>query len=119
MLNSAKRFAFKYGYVEARVRMPKGFALWPALWLRDWKPWSYELDALEGFDRDARTFRGTYWWGNGSHVSTASDGGDLGVERRRLAVPGERAAARDRAHRGRVLARDERRTSRPDTTRSG
>ena len=74
MLNSAKSFAFKYGYVEARVRMPKGFALWPALWLRDWKAWSYELDALEGFDRDARTFRGTYWWGNGANVSTSADG---------------------------------------------
>jgi len=78
MLNSAKSFAFKYGYVEARVRMPKGFALWPALWLRDWKAWSYELDALEGFDRDARTFRGTYWWGNGTNVSTGADG-DIGV----------------------------------------
>lgn len=80
MLNSAEHFAFEFGYVEARVRMPKGFALWPALWLRDWKPWSYELDALEGFDADARTYRGTYWWGNGSHVSTASDGGDLGID---------------------------------------
>jgi beta-glucanase (GH16 family) len=58
--------------------MPKGFALWPALWLRDWNAWSYELDALEGFDRDARTVRGTFWWGNGSHVSTSADG-DLGV----------------------------------------
>ena len=48
--NSAKSVAFRYGYVEARVRMPKGFALWPALWLRDWQPWSYEIDALEGFD---------------------------------------------------------------------
>jgi len=79
MLNSAKSFAFEYGYVEARVRMPKGFALWPAFWLRDWKPWSYELDALEGFDRDARTVRGTYWWGNGANVSTGADGGDLGI----------------------------------------
>jgi beta-glucanase (GH16 family) len=79
MLNSAAHFAFTYGYVEARVRMPKGFALWPALWLRDWKPWSYELDVLEGFDADARTLRSTFWWGNGSHVSTTADGGDLGV----------------------------------------
>ena len=107
MLNSAKSFAFKYGYVEARVRMPKGFALWPALWLRDWKAWSYELDALEGFDRDARTFRGTYWWGNGSNVSTSADG-DLGVECRRLAVSERFALARDVVDLGAVLARVER-----------
>ena len=79
MLNSARSFGFKYGYVEARVKMPKGFGLWPALWLRDWNAWSYEIDALEGFDRDARVFRSTYWWGNGSNLSTSSAGGDLGV----------------------------------------
>lgn len=79
MLNSAKSFAFKYGYVEARVRMPKGFALWPALWLRDWQPWSYEIDAFEGFDRNARTIRSSYWWGDGSHFSTENNGGDLGI----------------------------------------
>lgn len=79
MLNSAKSFAFRYGYVEARVRMPKGFALWPALWLRDWQPWSYEIDAFEGFDRDARLLRSSYWWGNGSSKGTDGDGGDLGL----------------------------------------
>ena len=80
MLNSAKSFGFKYGYVEARVRMPKGFAMWPAVWLRDWASWSYEVDVMEGFDRDARLMRGTYWWGNASHFSTENDGGDLGVQ---------------------------------------
>ncbi|MFM7270665.1 MAG: Calx-beta domain-containing protein [Actinomycetes bacterium] len=79
MLNSAKSFGFRYGYVEARVRMPRGFALWPALWLRDWQPWSYEIDALEGFDRDARLVRSSYWWGNGSSNGTDGTGGDLGL----------------------------------------
>jgi hypothetical protein len=79
MLNSAKSFGFRYGYVEARVRMPKGFGLWPALWLRDWDAWSYEVDALEGFDRDARLLRSTYWWGNAQHHATENDGGDLGL----------------------------------------
>ncbi len=54
MLNNSKSFGFKYGYVEARVKMPKGFGLWPALWLRDWRGWNYEIDAFEGFDRSAR-----------------------------------------------------------------
>ena len=30
---SISKFAFTYGYVEARVRVPKGAGLWPALWL--------------------------------------------------------------------------------------
>ena len=57
MLNNSKSFGFKYGYIETRVKMPKGFALWPALWLRDWGGWGYEIDVFEGFDRSSRTFR--------------------------------------------------------------
>jgi hypothetical protein len=79
MLNSSKSFGFKYGYVETRVKMPKGFALWPALWLRDWRPWSYEIDVVEGFDAQARTFRAGYYWGDDHHRSTDTDGGDIGV----------------------------------------
>lgn len=80
MLNNAKSFAYRYGYLEARVKMPKGFAIWPALWLRDWQSWSYEIDAMEGFDANARLYRGTYWWGNGSHWSMENDaGGDVGL----------------------------------------
>ncbi|MFM7061410.1 MAG: family 16 glycosylhydrolase [Actinomycetes bacterium] len=80
MLNNAKSFGYRYGYVEARVKMPKGFSMWPALWLRDWQPWSYEIDVMEGFDNAARTFRSTYWWGSGSHWSMENDaGGDVGL----------------------------------------
>ena len=80
MLNNAKRFAYRYGYMEARVKMPKGFSMWPALWLRDWQPWSYEIDAMEGFDATAHTFRSTYWWGSGSHWSMENDAnGDVGI----------------------------------------
>jgi beta-glucanase (GH16 family) len=79
MLNNSKSFGFKYGYIETRVKMPKGFALWPALWLRDWGSWGYEIDVFEGFDRQSRTIRTSYWWGNGSHRSTENDGGDIGL----------------------------------------
>jgi beta-glucanase (GH16 family) len=79
MLNNSKSFGFKYGYVETRVKMPKGFALWPALWLRDWGGWGYEIDVFEGFDRSSRTFRTGYYWGNGSNRSTENDGGDIGI----------------------------------------
>lgn len=30
---SAAKFAFRYGYLEARVSIPRGAGLWPALWL--------------------------------------------------------------------------------------
>jgi beta-glucanase (GH16 family) len=41
-------FVFTYGYVEARVKVPKGQGLWPALWLlpanHEWPP---EIDVME------------------------------------------------------------------------
>ncbi len=117
MLNNSKSFGFKYGYVETRMKMPKGFSLWPALWLRDWGGWGYEMDVFEGFDRSSRTFRTGYYWGNGSNRSTENDGGDIGVTsngtacRQHVPIPAttsSRATARSRTGS----------TSPPATTRS-
>jgi beta-glucanase (GH16 family) len=48
MLCSAGKFAFRYGYVEARAKIPAGRGLWPAFWLLpasgDWPP---EIDVME------------------------------------------------------------------------
>jgi beta-glucanase (GH16 family) len=32
-INTRDRFAFKYGRIEARMKLPKGQGLWPAFWL--------------------------------------------------------------------------------------
>jgi len=60
MLNSAKSFAFKYGYVESRVRLPKGQGLWSALWMlpttRESKP---EVDIFETVGEQPDTVRGS------------------------------------------------------------
>jgi beta-glucanase (GH16 family) len=32
-INTRDRFAFRYGRVEARIRLPAGQGLWPAFWL--------------------------------------------------------------------------------------
>lgn len=101
MINNSKSFGFKYGYIETRVKMPKGFALWPALWLRDWGGWGYEIDVFEGFDRSSRTFRTSYWWGSGSNRSTENDGGDIGLSvgsvpcRQHVPIPATTSSASD------------------------
>jgi beta-glucanase (GH16 family) len=82
MLNNSKSFGFRYGYVEARVKMPKGFGLWPALWMRDWQQEYFEEDIFEGFDAEARTVRTTLW-NEGTKTATNSaapiGGGDFGL----------------------------------------
>jgi len=44
----ADKFAFQYGYAEARLKMPLGQGLWPAFWLlssdQEWPP---EIDVME------------------------------------------------------------------------
>lgn len=58
LLTTARSFAFRYGYVEARARIPSGKGFWPALWLipvdQSWPP---EVDILEA--RGSRPNR--YW----------------------------------------------------------
>jgi beta-glucanase (GH16 family) len=58
------KFAFTYGYVEARVWLPKGQGLWPAMWLlpaeRQWPP---ELDVFEVLGQDPTTVHMTNHWG--------------------------------------------------------
>jgi beta-glucanase (GH16 family) len=58
------KFAFEYGYVEARVWVPKGQGLWPAVWMlpaeRQWPP---ELDVFEIIGNDTNTVHMTNHWG--------------------------------------------------------
>ena len=59
-LNTRDRFAFRYGRIEARIRLPAGQGLWPAFWLLPqesaYGTWaaSGEIDILE-----ARNLGGT------------------------------------------------------------
>ena len=55
-INTRDRFAFRYGKVEARMRLPGGQGIWPAFWLlaQDspygiW-PASGEIDIMEGYN---------------------------------------------------------------------
>ena len=44
-MTTVDRFAFKYGKVEIRAKMPAGDWLWPALWLlpQDWRYGGFHL----------------------------------------------------------------------------
>jgi beta-glucanase (GH16 family) len=58
-ITTAKKYEFQYGYIEARIKLPKGKGLWPAFWMlgADIKenPWpaSGEIDIMEWIGRDA------------------------------------------------------------------
>lgn len=59
------RFEFQHGYLEARIRVPPGFGLWPAFWMLggnidevDW-PTSGEIDVMEYVGRRPNEVLGT------------------------------------------------------------
>jgi len=57
-INTRDRFAFKYGRVEARMRLPAGQGLWPAFWMLPqdsvYGAWaaSGEIDIMEAVNLD-------------------------------------------------------------------
>jgi beta-glucanase (GH16 family) len=64
-LVSKDRVAFRYGLVEARIRLPRGRGLWPAFWMlgqdidRVGWPGCGEIDVMENFGKDPRVVQGT------------------------------------------------------------
>ena len=58
MIQSKPSFNFRYGYMEARVRLPRGSGFWPAFWT--WpsnEQWPPEIDAMEFYgDAPSRAY---------------------------------------------------------------
>ena len=74
MLTKGK-FAFKYGTVEARIALPVGKGIWPALWMLGdnfdkvgW-PACGEIDIIEAVNSENIVY-GTNHWANGSEYAT-------------------------------------------------
>ncbi len=71
-LNTRDRFAFRYGRIEARIRLPKGQGIWPAFWMMPqddtYGTWaaSGEIDIMEAINLDGsggNTVHGTIHYG--------------------------------------------------------
>lgn len=59
-------FTFRYGYVEARARVPRGQGFWPAIWLLDRRqPKLGEIDIMEVFGQKTRFLNTTLHWQDG------------------------------------------------------
>ncbi|MBJ7457945.1 MAG: family 16 glycosylhydrolase [Thermoleophilaceae bacterium] len=70
MVNTNKRFSFKYGYVEARMRVPACDGCWPAFWmLPSQVGWPPEIDIFEFFDSDTdkHAYLSTHWGTQADH----------------------------------------------------
>ena len=82
-----KNKGWKYGWVEARIKLPKGKGTWPAFWMMpsnvDWStnPWPRcgEIDCMEVMGQDTQKLYGTIHYGNphaesqGTYVLSGAD----------------------------------------------
>ena len=84
-INTKNKFSFKYGKIEARIKLPYGKGIWPAFWLLGdsfvslgW-PACGETDIMEMVGGDGKTPSGTvlsdstiygtaHWSNNGAHA---------------------------------------------------
>ncbi len=73
-INSNNRFSFRYGYIEARVKIPACLGCWPVFWtLPQGGYWPPELDIFEFMHVDGRIqprpFFASHWSENGVNHS--------------------------------------------------
>lgn len=66
-------FEFRYGYVEARLKMPADQGLWPAFWMlgasgATW-PSNGEIDIMEHINDETIVYNTAHWNGIGGHAS--------------------------------------------------
>ncbi|MBP9746615.1 MAG: family 16 glycosylhydrolase [Saprospiraceae bacterium] len=80
-IRSLQKGDFKFGRIEARMRLPVGQGIWPAFWMLptdnvygDW-PQSGELDIMEYLGHEPNTVHGTLHYGNSwpNNASTTKD----------------------------------------------
>jgi beta-glucanase (GH16 family) len=81
-INSRNKFSQRYGYWEARIKVPAGTAgLLPAFWMKhNDDKWPPELDILEVFGTDRRAAFTVHYggaWPNNKSSEVKWDGGDL------------------------------------------
>jgi beta-glucanase (GH16 family) len=75
LIHSKPSFNFRYGYMEARMWLPKGSGFWPAFWT--WptsEGWPPEIDAMEFYGDRPGEVRLTYHGRRGAASASHGDG---------------------------------------------
>jgi beta-glucanase (GH16 family) len=77
LVQTDRRFNFKFGYVEARIWMPGGAGLWPAFWTNGQSnPVDGEIDIVEASGTEAGRFHYHYRCGE----KRCAPGGEVAIE---------------------------------------
>lgn len=79
------KFEFQYGYVEARIALPRGRGIWPAFWMLgrnidqvNW-PACGEIDILEAINTENKVYATCHWQSNGGHAQYGQNSGNFDI----------------------------------------
>lgn len=78
MIQTYGNYTFRYGYVEARARLPRGRGMWSSIWTmaadRTWPP---EIDVVENWSQPPDTIDMTVHYGKDQQASAQLTGPDF------------------------------------------
>jgi beta-glucanase (GH16 family) len=84
MLTKGK-FEFQFGYVEARIALPRGQGIWPAFWMLgnnidsvSW-PACGEIDIIEAINAENKVYATCHWLSNGGHADYGTSTGNFDI----------------------------------------
>ena len=79
------KFEFQYGYVEAKIALPRGKGIWPAFWMlgqnidsANW-PACGEIDILEAINTENKVYATCHWFAGGGHADYGTSSGNFDV----------------------------------------
>ena len=83
-ITTKNKYEFKYGKIEARIKLPRFKGIWPAFWMLGtsggW-PKCGEIDIMEAINDEDKTY-GTLHWFNDPGNNNADSGGNTAVNDR-------------------------------------
>lgn len=67
-ITSRRRFDFKYGFIEARIALPRGMGIWPAFWMLAANDQPDEIDIIEAVNTENIVYSTCHWYPNGEYT---------------------------------------------------
>jgi beta-glucanase (GH16 family) len=105
IINTDTKYFFTYGYVDVRVKLPKGQGMWPAVWLYNPAYTANEIDIVEFLGGHPTTVYQTFHPLGGGQTQFTAQAADWSLDYHHFAVrwlPGEIVFYIDDVEQGRV-----------------
>ena len=78
-ITTRQKFSFHYGYIEARIALPRGMGIWPAFWMLAASDQSDEIDIIEAVNTEDIVYSTCHWFPNGNYKHKSGQTGKFDI----------------------------------------